>query len=123
MRVSLTILALSSALALGCSAARNLSSGGTLAGVTGAATAMEMATHALPDGAPELLTQADDHASPSQTEHPQRPINPDLLAERAKLQSLRINTILGKQRALLHNADLDKLRQALLANKPAISSR
>jgi hypothetical protein len=123
MRVSLTILALSSALALGCAAAKTASTGGTLAGVTGAAAAMEMAARAMPQDAPELLTQGDDHASPSLTERPPRPINPDLLAERAKLQSLRINTILGKQRALMHNPELDKMRQALLANRPAIASK
>ena len=119
MRLCLALLLSSSlALLMGCSAAKTAGSG-AMASMTGigAAAAMpdlSLLPKTLGQASASDMPSADDHADP-ESGRPPRPVNPGLLAQRAKLQELRTNTILGKSRALLHNSDLDALREAMRA--------
>lgn len=78
----------------------------------------------VPDlGGPELLAQSGGDAGttakagPAST-RPPRPTNAALLAQRAKLQSLRGTTILGRSRALMHHPEFDQLKRAVRGLPP-----
>jgi hypothetical protein len=126
MRASVLHLAACSTLALlaGCSTAQTVAGTAAMASVTGGGSAAAAAPailglglipQKLGDSSSLVGPAADNHASvAADARHPPRPVNPALLAQRAKLQALRTTTILGRSRALLHNSDFDEMRLTLL---------